>query len=87
MGRRDCRRDCNRHKNRFEALEKRLEELEQRPPTPEYCGTHQPGQKYHRGSLVTKGGGLWLAVDDTLLEPGRHPSSWRLIVKSGGAER
>lgn len=74
-------------RGRFELLEKRIEELEQRPASPTYEGTHTPGRKYSPGALVTKSGGLWLATAETIVEPGHHPQSWRLIVKSGGGER
>ena len=74
-------------KGRIEALEARIKELETRPPTPEYCGTFEQGRTYKSGSLLTRQGGLWLALHDTTLPPGGNPTVWRLIVKSGGGER
>jgi hypothetical protein len=68
-------------------LKARIADLETRTVGPEYKGTFEIGHAYSRGSLVTRGGGLWLALSDTTLTPGSSPTAWRLIVKSGGAAR
>lgn len=47
-----------------------------------YRGVHTPGNTYARGSLVTHGGSLWLAIEKAEGTPGASPS-WRLIVKRG----
>ena len=60
--------------------------LEQQPPSPHYAGTFEQGKSYTRGSLATKAGGLWLALQTTTQIPGRS-DQWKLIVKSGEALR
>jgi hypothetical protein len=65
---------------------KRLDRLEQQPPSPHYAGTYDQAKRYSRGALVTRSGGLWLATIDTLETPGRS-EHWRLVVKSGEAPR
>ena len=60
--------------------------IEQQPPGPHYQGVFQEGKTYSRGSMVTKAGGLWLALEDTMEIPGRS-ERWRLVVKSGEAQR
>jgi hypothetical protein len=73
-------------KGRSAALEARVAQLEQQPPSPHYQGVFQEEKTYSRGSMVTKGGGLWLALEDTTRVPGRS-ADWRLVVKSGEAPR
>jgi hypothetical protein len=68
-------------------LQGRIAELEAKPPSPEYKGTFTQGSAYGRGALVSRQGGLWLALADTIATPGHDPAAWRLIVNSGGAER
>jgi hypothetical protein len=46
-------------------LVQRIVQLEQQPPSPRYEGIFEQGKAYARGSLVTRSGGLWLAVDHT----------------------
>ena len=70
---------------RLDALEQRLAALEAQP-LPKYCGVFEQGKSYAACSLVTRQGGLWLATEATTLVPGQG-GPWRLIVKSGGAER
>jgi hypothetical protein len=73
---------------RIAGLEKRIEDLEQRQksePAVTYGGTYKAGEGYASGQLVTKGGALWLAIENTSRVPGTEDSGWRLIVKSGGA--
>jgi hypothetical protein len=41
------------------------------------------GTAYTRGQLVTKAGGLWIALNGTADVPGQSPH-WKLIAKSGG---
>jgi hypothetical protein len=67
-------------------LLRRLDALEQQPPSPHYQGVFQEEKTYSRGSMVTKAGGLWLALEDTRHVPGRS-DQWKLIVKSGEALR
>lgn len=55
-------------------------------PGVSYAGTFDVGKAYARGDLITRGGGLWLALNDS--QPGDVPGSsphYKLIVKSGGA--
>jgi hypothetical protein len=66
-------------------LVERVAALEAQPVGVKYCGTFQTGHEYARGSLTTKHGGLWLALDTTRDTPGNGASSWRLIVKEGQA--
>ena len=66
-------------------LLKRLDALEQQPPRPRYEGIYEQGKTYARGSLATKSGGLWLALEHTTQVPGRS-DQWRLVVKSGSVE-
>jgi hypothetical protein len=73
-------------KGRSAALEARVTQIEQQPPSPHYQGVFQEGKTYSRGSMVTKAGGLWLALEDTMEIPGRS-ERWRLVVKSGEAQR
>ena len=78
--------DKNKERNaRLDALEKRLAALESRGPSVEYKGVFTLGMTYPRGSLTTRDGGLWLALEDTTLQPGKGTSTWRLVVKSGHA--
>jgi hypothetical protein len=71
-------------KGRSAALEARVRQLEEQPPSPHYHGVFQEGKTYSRGSLTTQSGGLWLALDKTTQRPGRS-DQWKLIVKSGEA--
>ena len=64
---------------------KRLDDIEQQPPSPHYVGTFEQGKAYARGSLTTRSGGLWLALENTTQVPGRS-DQWRLVVKSGSVE-
>jgi hypothetical protein len=64
-------------------LVERIKALEAQP-LPKYCGVYQAGSDYVAGSLVTRSGGLWLALEDTNTTPGAG-ASWRLIVKEGAA--
>jgi hypothetical protein len=71
---------------RLAAVEQKLVELDARAlGGPFYAGTFQQGESYKRGALVTRNGGLWLALRDTRETPGATPAAWRLVVKSGGA--
>jgi hypothetical protein len=74
---------------RIAALEAKVAAFEARGPGVDYKGTFTEGTSYPKGSLCTRGGGLWLALSDTTVSPGSgsNPGAWRLIVKSGGAER
>ncbi|HXG56999.1 MAG TPA: hypothetical protein VNJ03_16595 [Vicinamibacterales bacterium] len=71
------------HKDARRALEKRVAELEARP-LPTYRGVHQDGANYTANTMVTRGGSLWFATEDTTSTPGTD-GSWRLIVKRGAA--
>ncbi|MDQ3349843.1 MAG: hypothetical protein M3545_18000 [Acidobacteriota bacterium] len=74
-----------------EQLEQRVGELEARlrelaaQPLPKYCGVFQDGASYVAGSLITRKGGLWLALEPTTETPGAGSTQWRLIVKEGAA--
>jgi hypothetical protein len=61
----------------------RVRELQARPSIA-YCGVWKEGATYNEGSLVTRAGSLWCAVQQTAMKPGSDPS-WRLIVKAGQA--
>ena len=71
-------------KKRPDALEARVKQLERQPPSPHYAGTYEQEKAYNCGALVTRSGGLWLALQDTTQMPGRS-DKWKLIVKSGEA--
>lgn len=72
-----------------EPLHNRISNLERRAATPgcEYAGVFDATKSYKRGQLITKGGGLWLCLND--VSPGGElPGSsvhFKLVVKSGGA--
>ena len=70
--------------SRLAALEKRVAELESKK-LPTYAGAHKAGETYAQGSLVTRVGGLWLAIAESDETPGQGATQWRLIVKSGAA--
>src|SRR6476646_4202869 len=65
---------------------KRLEELETRPAGVEYAGVFENGKAYAPCRLVTKNGGLWLSLKETMQAPGMDPLSWKLICKEGRAQ-
>jgi hypothetical protein len=73
---------------RMSELELRLARVENRKGVAaHYEGIHDADCSYSIGSLVTKRGGLWLALRDTSETPGSGTADhWRLIVKSGHAE-
>ena len=78
--------NANRGRNtRIDALEKRIAELEtsRSGSSVGYAGVHEVGKQYLSGSLVTRSGGLWLALRETTQTPGTDPLSWRLVVKEG----
>ena len=68
----------------IDALEKRIVELEARPVSGvQYGGIYDDKKAYTSGQLVTRSGGLWLALSGSTGErPGTSPA-WKLIVKSG----
>ncbi len=66
---------------RIAALEARVAEAEKGGLR--YEGTHQRAAQYKRGSVVTKGGSLWVAlrtIEDGEI-PGEGNNSWQLCVK------
>jgi hypothetical protein len=70
--------------SRLDECERRLDVLEQRPVVGvQYAGVFEDGKAYARGDLVTRRGGLWLALQHTATAPGTDTASWKLIVKSG----
>jgi hypothetical protein len=71
-------------KARFEALERRIAELEARPMQ-KWAGTHIENMQYAEASLVTRGGSLWVAIKTTRTTPGTPGNDWRLIVRKGRA--
>jgi hypothetical protein len=71
-----------RHRNN--ALEARLETLEQRPAVV-YRGVWRSGEQYAEASIVTDNGSLWIAREESRgVRPGSN-AAWQLIVKKGGA--
>ena len=68
--------------SRLDALQRRVEELEQRPQV-RWMGVYQDGQQYAVGTLVTRSGSLWLATERTGGVPGKEGSGWKLVVKAG----
>jgi len=70
---------------RIDALEKQIKTLEERPQL-EYRGVFSDSTLYQMGSLVTRSGGLWLALRETAATPGTASECWRLIVKEGHAK-
>jgi hypothetical protein len=74
----------NKERNaRIAALEAEVDKLKARP-LQKWAGVHVPGTPYAEASLVTKGGGLWVATTATATTPGES-TEWRLIVKKGHA--
>jgi len=67
------------------ALEAKQKAIEQQGIAVEYRGVFQPGTTYARGQLVTRSGGLWLALAETTTPPGSAAPCWKLVVKSGHA--
>jgi hypothetical protein len=65
-------------------LRQQIAALEQRPAL-KHLGTYRDGAAYVEGNLVTRNGGLWLCLQNTVEPPGKTPAAWQLIVKSGGA--
>jgi hypothetical protein len=62
-----------------EELEARVRALE--VAVPKYCGVHRSGETYARGSIVTFGGSMWYAAQDTdTRPPGEH---WVCCVQRG----
>ena len=74
------------YKHRIKLLEERIVALETRPanqPGVHYGGVHDVAKRYPPGCLVTRSGGLWLALEESEAEiPGLSPK-WRLVVKGG----
>ena len=69
---------------RLLALEEKVEALDARPSGGvKYAGVFEPNHTYTEGSLVTRSGSLWLAVESTDRVPGHGASGWKLVVKSG----
>ena len=57
---------------RLTALEARVQQLESRPADVSYAGIYDAAKAYDQGVLVTRDGGLWLAIKATWGEtPGR----------------
>jgi hypothetical protein len=67
-------------------LLERIAQLESRPEL-KYFGAWDSRSAYSAGSLVTRSGGLWLAEQTTIAQPGAPDSGWRLVVKKGEAAR
>ena len=73
----------------IDELTARIAAIEATPahaPSVTYAGVFSDTKTYRRGDLITKAGGLWLALNDAA--PGQLPGSsphYKLIVKSGGA--
>jgi len=71
-------------KGEIAALEKRLQQLEQRQAkSMSWAGAWVRSKHYREGEITQKGGGLWLCLADTEgATPGASPH-WRLVVKAG----
>jgi len=72
---------------RLEAAEAKIVALDTKHIAPVYEGVYEHDKTYRRGSLVTRNGGLWLAISETSSQPGSNPAAWRLVVKSGDAAK
>lgn len=73
-------------RNRCRKLEAEIASLKAAPPptlSDSYRGVWAPATVYVRGSVITRDGGLWLAMSDTGAKPGDDASGWVLIVKRG----
>jgi hypothetical protein len=66
-------------------METRRPRVPRRESFGEGCCSPGSGKAYAPGSLVTRSGGLWLALKATTATPGTDALSWKLIVRSGGA--
>jgi len=67
-------------------LDGRIAALEARPasgPGVHYGGVYLKNVNYSEGTLVTRSGCLWLALQSTSATPGQDPASWKLVVKDG----
>ncbi len=47
------------------------------------AGVWSAGQTYEAGDMVTRGGSMWIAQEQTAEEPGAGATKWRLCVKRG----
>jgi len=67
---------------KLKALSVRVEELE--AGGVRYAGTWQRAMPYRKGSVVTSGGGMWVALRDTSEgeRPGDAPDVWQLAAKA-----
>lgn len=72
--------DVNDIYDKLASLRKQVEATPKSAPGVHWCGIHEHAKRYAEGSLVTRDGSLWLAVDSTDDRPGRG-MGWRLIVK------
>ena len=69
-------------------LATRIKELEARAPgapSVKYAGIYNPHTRYSEGQLVTRSGGLWLAVRDSISETPGSSTAFLLVVKRGDA--
>lgn len=65
---------------RMEALSDRIAGIESKGV--EYLGVWQAAASYKRGNLVTHGGSIWHANEDTRAKPG-DGKTWTLACKGG----
>jgi hypothetical protein len=67
---------------KLKALAARIEQLE--AGGVRYAGTWQRAMPYRKGSVVTSGGGMWVALRDTSEgeRPGDAPDAWQLAAKA-----
>lgn len=64
-------------------LAARVKALEARPAL-KYMGVFDAAAPYEAGHLVTKGGGMWIALKaSTGATPGVSTDAWQLCVKGG----
>jgi len=65
---------------RLLALEEKVRALDA-AGLPHCEGIHENSKHYRQGSLVTRSGSLWLALNATSDTPGAGATAWKLIVK------
>jgi hypothetical protein len=68
------------YREKIRELEQQLRELEKGNLADAYRGTHEQGQIYERGDLLTHSGSLWICLHETQDKPGASPD-WRMVAK------
>ena len=67
--------------DKLKSLEARLAEVEGRGL--KFCGIYQRASTYARGSVVTDGGSMWIALREVEGEQPGKSDGWQLAVKRG----